>query len=159
MIDMKNIYKCESCLRRQGNICRVSQEQIDLNDEACRWHAGQDNVERCVLCGAGVLRRDSIIYNEDNLYVVCGKCSEKIGTCATCICIKECAFETDPSPIPQVVQKQIRQGPMVQIVQVMNPDRIAITCKMGCECWDAETETCFKQTCGTCGKYKIVWED
>ena len=161
MSAMKNIHKCGDCLYRdqKTQVCRVMQMEVDAAHEACARYASEENTVTCELCGNCILLTDSILYvEEDRNHITCGQCAEKSGTCSTCICVKECVFQTDPSPVPQVVQKRIQQGPMVQIVQVMNPDRIAITCKMGCKCWDAENETCYKQTCGTCGQYKIVWE-
>ena len=158
---MKSIYRCGSCLlrRAQDGLCSRGGQVVQESEEACRWYVGEQHTATCELCGSVIESRSAVVYPEDTVHITCGQCAGKMGSCATCIRVKECAFETDPSPIPQVVQKRIQQGPMTQIVQVMNPDRIAITCKMGCACWDNEAEACNKQTCGTCGTYTIIWED
>lgn len=160
MINMSTIHKCGRCIFRDQStqVCDILKLAVQENDEACKRYADNETIVTCELCGRKTLGGSEVIFMEDKIHVTCAECANKTGTCATCINVKQCAFETDPSPIPQVVQKRIQQGPMVQIVQIMNPDRIAITCKMGCDCWDTESETCYKQTCGTCGKYKIVWE-
>lgn len=82
--------------------------------------------------------------------VFCSKCAEELASCVGCAHGRTCSFETDPSPIPPVIQKQIRQGLMTQIIQVKNPDRIAITCKLNCPCWDGEN--CGREV-GYCNKY------
>ena len=65
-----------------------------------------------------------------------------------------CSFENDPSPLPKIVQKQVRQGNMTAITQVRNPERIEITCKKDCPCYDPEFE-CLRQF-GTCGKCENI---
>lgn len=158
---MKNIHKCGRCLLRdeQSGQCSILKMIVAEDQDACPRYADDNNVITCELCGDRMHTLHAILFPEDDrIHIVCGDCAKMSGRCQTCVNVKECKFITDPSPIPQVVQKQIKQGPIIQIVQIMNPDRIAITCKMGCDCWDAESETCCKQTCGTCSKYKIVWE-
>lgn len=157
---MKNIHKCGSCLlRSREGLCQTAKRPVNENDEACRWYVDTSNTVECELCGNTILTRDSYLFNEDRVHITCGECAtKKMGRCATCMCVKECTFETDPSPIPQVVQKRIQQGPMTQIIQVMNPDRIAITCRMGCKCWDNENNICHKQNSSTCGQYQCLWE-
>lgn len=160
MINMTAIHHCGRCIFRdkESGACDLLKTAVAENETACKRYTTTESLVTCELCGRQTLGGSEVIFMEDRIHVTCADCANKTGTCRTCINVKECKFETDPSPIPQIVQKQIRQGPMVQIVQIMNPDRVAITCKMGCDCWDAESETCYKQTCGTCGKYKIVWE-
>ena len=159
MTDMKNIHNCGQCLRRrtQDGLCTVGQSIVPAAQEACIWYAGEDSTVECELCGGRVFTKNSVIFPEETTHITCGQCAGKMGTCATCICVHECAFETDPSPIPPVIQQRIQQGPMTQIISAMNPERIAITCKAGCKCWDSENEVCNKRTAQTCGQYEIVW--
>ena len=77
--------------------------------------------------------------------LLCPECTPRMSGCYGCVHGNECAFETDPSPIPKLVQKQIQQGPMIQIIQVRNPDRIAQTCAINCKCWDGKNNKCNKE--------------
>ena len=83
----------------------------------------------------------------------CKECVAAFSTCETCKHATECDFETNPSSLPKVVQKQIRQGNMMTVTQIKNPDRIEITCKNGCLCYDTENG-CRKQFNLKCDKYE-----
>ena len=89
--------------------------------------------------------------NGEHLRVICQKCNEMLHTCALCKNGQTCAFDNDPSPIPKQIQKQYRNGPMISVVQEINPERVAITCAKGCFCYDPENG-CLRQynTCGKC---------
>lgn len=92
--------------------------------------------------------------NENSEWVgLCGGCADKLGECHTCREATSCLFETSPSALPKVVQRQIQQGNMVQIVQVKNPDRITETCAQGCKCYkDGE---CGREY-GRCGDWQFI---
>lgn len=84
---------------------------------------------------------------------LCQGCASKLGQCETCKTAKECLFETSPINLPKTVQRQIQNGPMIQIVQVRNPDRIAETCAKGCPCY--QNEQCGRET-GFCAKWNFI---
>ena len=149
--------KCITCGLRSDAHCKVLNIDINLQGPACQLH--DPNPLVCEICGAIVLVTNSILHSDNmgDYHRVCGRCNSRLASCAGCKLNGDCAFETDPSPIPHVVQKQIRQGPMTQIIQVRNPDRIAITCAAGCECWSAEDKACNRE-CGCCGRYECIWE-
>ena len=86
--------------------------------------------------------------------VICPNCNKLLGTCRTCQNGNLCTFETDPSPLPKIVQKQIRQGNMTAVTQVMNPERVAITCQKGCPCYSPDF-SCSKQNRGACQQYHM----
>lgn len=86
-------------------------------------------------------------------YGLCDGCAGKLGNCATCREATSCLFETSPCELPKIIQKQIRQGPMTQIVQVRNPDRIAETCAKGCICY--KNGECGREY-GSCADYKLI---
>ena len=125
---------CKTCGLRSSheNKCLLHNRAINPATDFCSWR--NKTPTRCSICGKITMNATIC----DGAYF-CGQCSESLSTCVGCVQGgKPCSFETDPSPIPKVVQKQIRQGPMTQIVQVKNPDRIAITCKLNCPCWNGE---------------------
>lgn len=113
----------------------------------------------CKICGRPCLK-DAIVsaveIEEPDFapYAICPQCYNHCGTCAMCVFVKECAFETDPNPLPKQVQKTIRQGQMIMQTIVQNPDRIRETCQKSCKCWSDDLG-CLKQN-GTCGNYKEI---
>ena len=70
--------------------------------------------------------------------LICEDCLNATGTCRMCEFAKTCDFETNPSPLPKVVQKVIQQGNMQMATQVRNPERKKSTCEAGCKCYDEE---------------------
>lgn len=107
----------------------------------------------CELCGQPIDYPTAIIL--DNYYI-CHQCKNFMGTCALCTNVNKCDFETNPSPIPKVIQQQVRQGNMIAVTQVRNPKRIEITCKQNCPCFDSEIG-CLREY-NTCGQYKYIKE-
>ena len=87
----------------------------------------------------------------DNDYV-CDDCLNRLGTCAVCEYQNTCDFETNPSTLPKIVQKVIRQGNAQMMTQVRNPEREKITCAAGCKCYD-KTYGCSRQD-GLCVNYE-----
>ena len=73
----------------------------------------------------------------DKWHILCPSCASQLNSCAFCKKVNTCTFETDPSPLPKMIQKQIRQGPMISVTTEMNPERIRQTCEKGCDCFDA----------------------
>ena len=110
----------------------------------------------CDICRAPLKASQATITpKEDGDYIItCPNHSQLFGTCHLCLNANGCDFETNPSKIPKVVQRQIKQGPMTQIVQVKNPDRVAETCQKNCKCYDSEIG-CLREH-GTCGKYDEI---
>lgn len=105
---------------------------------------------RCDYCG----RTPAPIIEIMNNTICCVECYRKWDTCALCIHGSKCAFETDPSPLPKIVQKTIRQGNMTVQQTVKNPDRIRELCQFSCPCFDEEFG-CFKEN-GYCTKYQEI---
>ena len=120
------------------------------DDGYCDQHKYSELL-KCDLCGTPMIPSVSII---DNKRIICANCFSKLRTCYACTFGNTCTFRTDPSPLPQTINKQIRQGNMVTVTQVMNPDRVRITCEKGCKCYSKENG-CLKQI-GTCTNYKEV---
>lgn len=131
---------CGSCavLDPNAQTCRLTRVKKNPNSDFCSDYT--DRLEKCGLCGAIMLPKDAIItYNSnDEVRLICQKCVDLISTCQVCANAANCSFETDPSALPKVVMKTVRQGNMVAQTQARNPDREAITCKVGCKCYDSE---------------------
>ena len=70
--------------------------------------------------------------------VVCNEHVTLLRTCHTCGKAVQCAFEQDPSPLPKQVAQVQQQGNMRMQTIVRNPEREAITCKVGCPCYHEE---------------------
>lgn len=125
---------CNTCalITKDGYHCSRTSELIKPFEDSCSHHVR--TVTLCDICGAPIIRHKYIEVINDKLYVFCATCSNKMFTCSLCDKAQECSFQTDPSPIPQTVVKQFRQGNMIMQGEVANPDRIAITCAQ-CDCW------------------------
>lgn len=111
---------------------------------------------KCNLCGAPLPNRRATYspIGEDKYIITCPEHTQLFNTCYLCQNGNLCDFETNPSKTPKVIQKQIQKGPMTQIIQIKNPDRIAETCAKGCSCYNPEYE-CGKQF-GICGNYNQI---
>lgn len=93
----------------------------------------------CKICGKP-LRGSDLVYFDWILDGIC-VCREHVayvGRCHTCAKIRNCDFETNPSPLPKVIQSttQTPQG-MIISQTVKNPERIKLTCH-NCSCWTGE---------------------
>lgn len=91
---------------------------------------------QCETCGRST-EQQVLCPDGDNWHILCPNCASQLNSCAFCKKVNVCTFETDPSPLPKMVQKQIRQGPMISVTTEMNPERIRQTCEKGCDCFDA----------------------
>lgn len=110
-------------------------------------------MEICSLCGRPA---QQLFIDVKTKTIYCGHCAPHISHCPTCANLKTCLFETDPSPAPKLIQKQIKQGNMIMTTQVKNPDRIRITCQTGCPCFSNEN-TCLREF-NHCGSYVFINE-
>lgn len=144
---------CGSCAFKapDNQHCRVFGHPINVDVDFCSKHNPNPNI--CTICGNPIVTGDIIVQSDDKIAIVCRQCNEMIGTCATCEIAQYCAFENDPSPIPQFVTKKIRQGNSVSVIRVPNIERIDRTCKNGCLCFDPENG-CLRQSIHCCSKYK-----
>lgn len=147
--------QCGRCLLRdnKSGICQLLNQPIKEDTSGCPSFS--DTTFTCSICHRQILPKDAILYTDSDSQSVtftylCPSCAEKSGTCALCKNdTSDCAFRTDPSPLPFYIQKRVSQGPMVSVIQVVNPERMAITCEKGCKCYHKETKSCAKNF-GTC---------
>ena len=147
---------CKTCAILDPKLqkCRMFGHQVEPAIDFCSQHTTE--LITCELCGGQIPKAQSIIFVEKGKpnRLICERCSKLHGTCHLCKNSAFCSFENDPSPLPKIVQKQVRQGNMIAMTQVQNPERIEITCKKGCPCYDPELE-CLRQF-GTCGKCENI---
>ena len=151
-----NGIKCGQCaLRSQdGDHCGLTGMTINPEEDFCS--RGVESPHKCEICGHFIIGSSFLEQQNGVWHEFCGKCQQKMGTCHLCDHARNCKFEQDPSPIPKMVQKQIRQGNMVSITMVPNPDRIAALCA-GCPCYDKEV-WCWRHEEGqTCGNYTMTF--
>ncbi len=159
-----NINYCETCAisspNRQsqtGRVCNLWQAAVKDTD-FCSRHA--KSLWKCDCCGNQFWDNPiitAIISSTGSTTIdsaICMQCFKQLGKCSTCAHANTCRFETDPSSLPKTVQKQIRQGPMISVTQVMNPERVRITCQDGCPCWSSDS-LCSKHNHGTCPQYQM----
>jgi hypothetical protein len=133
---------CKECAYFDDMRCKISGQPAISHNIACASFSSKRY--ECEICHRQI-HHTEVIYDSKSNKIVCSDCCNRLSTCNNCHNGNICLFETDPSPLPKQIQKQIRQGNMIGQTIVKNPDRILITCKKGCPCWDAETESCNKQ--------------
>jgi hypothetical protein len=125
----------------------------DCNAVCPYWVA---EVPTCGICGQ-VDPQAILTQKSDTSWIrLCRNCAGKSGTCGGCSKSTTCDFETNPSPIPKAVEKRFQQGNQIMITQIKNPDRIAISCRINCECF-SEKFGCLREN-GTCGNYEDAFE-
>ncbi len=150
---------CESCAYAHpninsptGKVC-LKYNKVTSNEGYCSEHA--KSAQKCSCCGTPLVGKSFITMNGKVVEsVICERCFQNRNTCKTCQYGGSCRFETDPSSLPKTVQKQVRQGNMTAVTQIMNPERVRITCQKGCHCWD-QNFGCSKQTHGICQQYHM----
>ena len=134
---------CGDCALMQhgGGVCPVYKTARAPTDIGCLYHTTE--LHLCAICGNHMPKDNQLIdmTNPEDIVIYCRGCKQHINHCPTCANSKECRFETDPSSIPKIIQKEIRQGNMVQIMTVKNPERIKITCPT-CPCYHNGSECC-----------------
>ena len=133
---MAHTKTCGQCVLMQhnGGICPVFKTPLPHDNPGCIYHTLEINP--CALCGNHMTKTNQFIdvTDTENIISYCGSCKQHINHCPTCSKSKECLFETDPSPLPKIVQQEIRQGNMIQVMTVKNPERVKITCS-ACPCY------------------------
>ena len=139
--------KRQKCVFNNGNCARLNMPA----PEDCYCPMYLSSYETCDLCGQPIL--DGVVWDTENHLTLCKQCAHQFGMCSTCETAQTCLFETDPSSVPKIVQQTVRQGNMVSTFPVKNPNRIEITCKNGCRCFDPE-KGCLREF-STCANWKL----
>lgn len=147
---------CLTCGYRSLNATKcplIGYSYTSDRNQVCPYYTHE--LPTCGLCGR-VDPQVSFVQKSDGTFIYwCGDCKSKSGTCGLCSKSSECCYETDPSPLPKAVLKSFKQGNMITQVQIKNPDRIDITCRVNCQCFSEEFG-CLREN-GTCGNYEGVF--
>ena len=93
----------------------------------------------------------------DLWHILCPNCADQLNSCGFCKNAGKCDFETNPSSLPKFIQKQIRQGNMISVMAVKNPERQKITCQNGCLCYSEEWD-CMRQL-NWCKNIDHIWSN
>lgn len=129
---------CKTCGLQTNSRCLLTQMQIDPDKDYCSKHIQNPNV--CEACGS-IMLTPTFVEKDGTWKMYCGKCLSAFSTCVNCRSSSQCSFETDPSPLPKMVQQTIQQGPMTTVMTIKNPKRTEITC-FKCKCFDKENNDC-----------------
>lgn len=136
------------CIFDQNGTCARLNMPVVKN---CKCPMYATSYEVCGFCGQPIFQGGIIDSVSGMLF--CDKCGHQLNKCPTCETAQTCAFETDPSPVPKMVQQTVRQGNMISSFPVKNPKRAEITCKNGCKCFDTE-KGCLREF-STCANWKL----
>lgn len=156
---------CETCANsspnlqaKTGRVCKRWNAAVK-NSDFCSYHLKE--LWKCDCCGNRFMDNPIITATYDPSTgathvdsAICMQCFKNLNKCVTCKNANLCDFETNPSSIPKTIQKEVRQGNMRAVTQVLNPERIAITCQKDCPCWTPDS-LCAKQNHGTCPQYQM----
>lgn len=148
--------QCKNCIYITPDaVCVLSRHGVNPEGQVCQCFTDERNISHCDICGNTVI--NPIIYQDDSIQkYICSSCASASGTCKFCKQRFQCEFETNSSPLPKKVIKQIQRGPAIMQTEIMNPDRIKETCMKGCSCWDEKEQYCLREN-GTCGRYKLCF--
>ena len=111
----------------------------------------------CDICSKPMWYSNSIILKSDNgewvqVHLACY--DQYIGKCATCSAI-QCELDKD-NTAPKFVTKIVRQGNFTAQTQVLNPSLVDKHCRVGCQCWDSNRNSCVRQNGQGCQNYKLI---
>ena len=144
---------CRSCgfLDQANLMCGLTGSAVsDPSAEFCSKH--NHNPLTCAICNRFAPPEATVIMENDD--VICFECYSHRGTCAICANAIGCEYETNPSPLPKVIQRTVQKGNMITVINVKNPTRIEETCKKGCSCFSEEFG-CLREN-NHCGAYKYI---
>ena len=145
------VKNCKECIFAGEGVCNRFRFTINKEQDGCP--KGRTDVpEICSCCGQYVDDLTNLVGERLDV-ALCDNCFAQRHRCVTCGQAVMCSFEQDPSPIPKVVEQRVQQGPMIQIMQIKNPERIKITCENGCMCWNPEFG-CMREM-GSCGQWYL----
>lgn len=148
-------YKCETCGWYFPDSFACEKFHIRRNPkDFCSDH---EQPEICDICKGPVAQ--PILYKIDgpdqpNYNLICSECYQWLDTCQVCGHFNECEFETNPDPLPKYVRQELRDGNMIIVTDVKNPERIRKYCQ-NCKCYGGEENDCLKQFNTKCGNHYI----
>ena len=145
-----NLIKCNSCAHFSNSTCTLLRRPASPDLSSCPAHISKDKIGPCDFCKTPSTLSIAIAAN--NTYLLCPNCFSSLGTCKSCANQLTCSFETDPNPLPKLIQQRIQQGNITQVVTVRNPERIAALCT-SCSCYNPEGYC--NRECNTCSSWNL----
>ena len=128
----------------------IGYNYADDRNQVCPYWI--DELPKCEVCGRIDPNYVLFLNKDETGYIpVCSKCEGLSGTCGGCSKSSTCDFETNPSPIPKAIEKRFQQGNQTIIIQIKNPSRIDVTCRINCPCFSEENGCCREYN--TCGNF------
>lgn len=150
---------CDTCGFRDAdrNICLLRKVKIDPINDFCSNH--NSSILYCEKCHSLIFEKPHFVMDgTDKHHILCGRCAAALSTCNFCNHYSTCDFETNPSSLPKMVRKQIQQGPIISVVTIKNPDRVAITCQKNCNCYHPENG-CMRENYYYCNNINHIYAD
>lgn len=141
--------KCARCAYLRDGQCLIFNTPRIPSSNACPAYSHY--LENCCKCGQPSLPA-SLTLNYESLKGYCAQCAQFLYQCPTCATSNNCEFESNPSPTPKYISKQIRQGNVFMTIQEKNPSRVAELCK-NCCCWNDKENSCCKEN-NYCERWK-----
>jgi len=153
--------KCETCaysispsrnpqIPSDGFGCQRTQSIVkEVRD--CPFHTPIS--ELCPLCGKPIPANSGFIPHKLRI-LVCNDCDELLYSCPTCRHQANCAIRNYTGPKPIHVFKEIKAGPMVQRIQILNPELEQEFCPT-CIC-GGRTNCAML---GRCDKYEFILKE
>ncbi len=148
---------CGQCAYWQymGGTCPIFRRPVNSEEQACLSFVKQFQI--CQVCEKPTPDYFIDITEEEKPHIICLNCDKHWQMCPTCVNGNQCEFQTNPSPIPKTIRKQIQNGNMTMVTEVPNPERIRKLCQELCPCFDPENG-CLKQK-NSCEKWRVKYEE
>lgn len=130
---LKSPKKCSSCglFNPRVSACALTNRKVNPTEDFCSSHQGE--VIRCERCNSITLNATWAPDGND-WHVLCSECAAALSSCKFCRFGSECAFETDPDPLPRFITQTQRTPMGITQTQIRNPEReqkFCSTCRCG----------------------------
>lgn len=109
--------------------------------------------EICPLCGQLIPPNTGFLPHNIPI-LVCNNCGQYLYSCPTCVHKAECGIRTYNGPKPLQVTKEVRIGPIIQRISILNPELEEEICP-NCICGG-------RINCATlnrCDKYEFILKE
>lgn len=146
--------KCSTCglYNPRKAACALTNRKVNPSEDFCSAHQGE--VTRCERCNSITL---NAIWTPDgdNWHILCSDCASALSTCNFCRSGTQCAFETNPDPLPKTVNQTQRTPFGVTQSQIRNPEREQKFCST-CRCWSTDSQSCSKSA-QNCSRHDCIY--
>lgn len=127
---------CNSCGWYKKNKCQKNHFSSD-KDFFCNDHMYSEPLV-CETCGSLLTTPYLLIDKSNNIHTYCGNCYMNLQFCTGCTQANICPFQSDSSSLPKTIQQQVRNGNAIYMTETINSERVEVTCKKLCKCYNAE---------------------